>query len=267
MKKLISFLALSFCALTVNAQATHNMKITFQDGNTVVYGMENVKSVEFVEKEEPSSKETYTINGVEYPIPEAVDLGLPSGNLWASVPLGYSESSKGFLIDLSVLLGINDFVYPHKRYECSFSNFSGSFSYCFANTEKDLANSIGNGWQTPTINDFKELRDNCKIEAAENYPDRLIKITGKNGNYVLWPRFYMWNFGFDDDNSFVYVTSDVYTLDGYTYTTGFKFINHEGYGLVCSALNVHNHDDAMTPYSEDVDYGYLESFIIPVKRQ
>lgn len=36
-------------------------------------------------------KNSYSINGVYYPIPEAVDLGLPSGTLWASCNLGASD--------------------------------------------------------------------------------------------------------------------------------------------------------------------------------
>lgn len=191
MKKLISFLAFSFCALTVNAQATHNMKITFQDGNTVVYGMENVKTVEFVEKEEPSAKETYTINGVEYPMPEAVDLGLPSGTKWASMNIGAKDS-----YDVGGYYGWADPTGELTAYSYYWRNemLDGAWdSVLFggvnpprniSGTELDLATQkMGKGWVMPSSDDFKELADNCTFILFDEY----IKLTGPNKNTVILP--------------------------------------------------------------------------------
>lgn len=194
MKKLISFLALSFCALTVNAQATHNMKITFQDGNTVVYGMENVKTVEFVEKEEPSAKETYTINGVEYPMPEAVDLGLPSGTKWANMDLGsFSIYERG------QAYGWADPQGNHKVIDYYYDNpdgidikwdsplFGGNNPPSdISGTDLDIVNvNLKNGWVLPTIDDFKELIQNCSMTYVIYNNIHAINFLGPNGNSIF----------------------------------------------------------------------------------
>lgn len=196
MKKLISFLALSFCALAVYAQATHNMKITFQDGNTVVYGMENVKTVEFVEKEEPSAKETYTINGVEYPMPEAVDLGLPSGTKWASMNIGAKEINDvgGYYCWADPTGELNYYSYEWRCEELDGPWTSDLFGgvnppHDIAGTELDIATQkIGNGWCLPSFVDFRELDQFCVFSDFETY----LKITGPNGNSIIIPHSGMW---------------------------------------------------------------------------
>ena len=188
MKKLISFLALSFCALAVNAQATHNMKITFQDGNTVVYGMENVKTVEFVEKEEPSAKETYTINGVEYPMPEAVDLGLPSGTKWASMNIGAKDvNDKGGYYCWGDPTG--ELTFYSIGWRCDELDGPWNSEFCggtnppidIAGTKLDICNvKLGLKWQTPSLDDFIELLNNCSIHNEGTF----FLITGPNGNSI-----------------------------------------------------------------------------------
>ena len=189
MKKLISFLAFSFCALAANAQATHNMKITFQDGNTVVYGMENVKTVEFVEKDEPSAKTTYTINGVEYPMPEAVDLGLPSGTKWASMNVGSSSPTDGGLYFAYADPIYRGEVYDHKDY--IYLTDSINYITCppVANTigtEYDIAaKNINKSWCMPSSNQLKELFDNCSFVYNENL--FCYRVIGPNNNFIILP--------------------------------------------------------------------------------
>ena len=205
MKKLISFLALSFCALTVKAQATHNMKITFQDGNTVVYGMENVKTVEFIEKDEPAAKETYTISGIEYPMPEAIDLGLPSGTKWANMNIGAKsiddigldfawaetepkdtftcENYKYYYRSTTATTGIqpngsNYWYFPSK--------YRGNMETLLM--EDDAAYiHLGEEWSIPSLEQAKELFD-CLTWTAEwkdNSPVRLIG-SAANGNSIIF---------------------------------------------------------------------------------
>lgn len=192
MKKLISFLALSFCALAVNAQATHNMKITFQDGNTVVYGMENVKTVEFVEKEDPSAKETYTIAGVEYPMPEAVDLGLPSGTKWASMNIGaidvYDKGGYYCWGDPTGELNFYSYGDWHELLNGGAwtSEYFGGINppSNISGTNLDICTvRLDDSWEIPSYNDFKELIDNCDISTENN----IYLIKGRNGNSIIMP--------------------------------------------------------------------------------
>ena len=95
-----------------------------------------------------------------------VDLGLPSGRLWASMNVGaHAEEDAGFMM-----------------------NF-------------DTANSIKfqGSWHVPSPEDFKELYHNTKSEwtIRNGIPGRT--FTGKNGNSIFLPAAgYTW---FDDDES------------------------------------------------------------------
>ena len=254
MKKLISFLALSFCALTVNAQATHNMKITFQDGNTVVYGMENVKIVEFVEKEEPSAKETYTINGVEYPMPEAVDLGLPSGTKWANMDLGsFSIYERGQIYGWADPQGnhkVDDYYYhcdpEHiELIKWDSSLFGGNNPPSdISGTDLDIVNvNLKNGWVLPTIDDFKELVQNCSMTYVIYNNIHAINFLGPNGNSI-----------------FVFMGGPVFS-EYFSYTDSddpdWHIVNWQNdehfFSLMSSTLHKH-------PYYESFNYPCYESF-------
>lgn len=148
MKKLISFLALSFCALTVNAQATHNMKVTFKDGNVFIYDMDRVESVEFINKDpydipsaddianNPENRDSYSINGVDYPMPEAIDLGLPSGTKWASMNIGSNDiydvglSTTHSESENMVLSMNNDRVVYPIRYDWTLPTYAQALELC-----------------------------------------------------------------------------------------------------------------------------------------
>ena len=50
--------------------------------------------------------------------------------------------------------------------------------------------SYGSGWRIPTIEEFKELINNCETEWVENYQGQGVKgfkFTGKNGNHIFLP--------------------------------------------------------------------------------
>ncbi len=185
MKKFLSFLALSFCALAVNAQATHKMRITFQNGKTVSFGMDSVMTVEFLEKT-PISKETYFIDGVEYPTPEAVDLGLPSGTKWASMNVGSSSPTDGGLY----------FAYADPIYRGDFddqddeAHFDYPFEYGPPSniifTEYDIATAnIGKPWCMPSCDQLKELLKYCKFEY--NHDSFYYTDIGPNNNSIILP--------------------------------------------------------------------------------
>ncbi len=81
---------------------------------------------------------TYRLNGVLYPMIEPVDLGLPSGTLWANMNLGADASFK----------------------------MSNGFD-----SQIDVTSYVGSGWQYPTEADFKELIDNCDVGIKRGYSD------------------------------------------------------------------------------------------------
>lgn len=188
MNKLISFLALSFCALTVNAQATHNMRVTFNNGKYVVFGMDSVKTVEFEEKMEEEAKATYTINGVDYPMPEAIDLGLPSGTKWASMNIGARsiEDSGGYYCwaDPTGALTYYDYEYDSEDGPWNSPLFGGiNPPDDIGGTTHDIATvNLGRQWRIPSLTDFMELDKYCTYSIDGDF----LVATGPNGSRIYF---------------------------------------------------------------------------------
>ena len=123
-----------------------------------------------------------SFNGHEY-----VDLGLPSGNLWATCNVGASlpEEYGGYYIMGN---GINKFLYEY--YE---DNDIEKYFKC-----DELSNLVevldglenidwGNGWHIPRMEDFEELIANCRCERAEQNGVRGCLFVAPNGNKLFFP--------------------------------------------------------------------------------
>lgn len=105
---------------------------------------------------------------------ETVDMGLPSGNLWATENVG------------------SDFV----RY-FSWGDTTTKNSYELDNYKKDLGSKLtakndavrawwGGGWETPSIHDYIELLQNSKMKWSSEKGG--IVLTSKvNGNTLFFP--------------------------------------------------------------------------------
>lgn len=116
-------------------------------------------------------------------IPEGVDLGLPSGNIWSEFYLGASSES-----DYGKWVGMGDptgnataFDDPEPYFHSEdFPNICGS--------EYDvIANIWGHGWQLPTLADLTELKDNCTWEHnVEVNGVKGSRAIGPNGNSIFF---------------------------------------------------------------------------------
>ena len=103
-------------------------------------------------KDFPNFQEmTPSINGHEY-----VDLQLPSGNLWATTNYGATS--------------------PY-----------GYGSYVEWSSNDVVASSWGNEWCTPTINDIKELINNCQWTWTTQNGTNGYLVRGNNGNTIFLP--------------------------------------------------------------------------------
>ena len=118
----------------------------------------------------------YNNNGHDY-----VDLGLPSGTLWATENIGYR--------------GGGDFGYYYRygkgadEYAIGQSNYDGIENPLAASA--DTATVLwGGSWHTPTSAQCQELIDNTTQEIV-GLPNRFdaFKFTASNGNYVILPAF------------------------------------------------------------------------------
>ncbi len=117
------------------------------------------------------------INGHEY-----VDLGLPSGLLWATCNIGankpedYGDYYAWGEIHTKAKYGYNsDYKKLHKK------EISGNPQY-------DAARANWKGaWRMPTKDEFQELIDKCKWEWTGQKGITGYKITGTNGNSIFLP--------------------------------------------------------------------------------
>lgn len=132
--------------------------------------------------EEPSNKQNL-INGHEY-----VDLGLPSGKLWATTNYGAAtEGDYGIYVDWPA---------------------------------RNIVQRIWGGeWSTPTQNDIVELVNNCSF--SWDYNSNSIYgcfVTGTNGNTIFLPAA-----GFKIHSTPQMVGSDIYYWSDNEYEPGFAY--------------------------------------------
>lgn len=113
-----------------------------------------------------------------------VDLGLPSGNKWATCNLG-AKSSEEFGNTYQWAKTTPKIGESHQRNETSgkkMSSISGTKSYDAASAQ------WGSTWKMPTKADFQELMEHCTWEYTTlGRVTGLKAISKKNGNYIFFP--------------------------------------------------------------------------------
>ena len=143
------------------------------------------------------------------PIPSnCVDLGLPSGLLWAKYNMGTDSQTE---IGDYYAWGETSpnkkfyFISTYKYYKTTISKILEILKYSekdwktVLELEDDAANAnLGVGYRIPTREDWQELLDNCKWEAVTTTLSVIIdpsqtkviarwKVTGPNGKYIILP--------------------------------------------------------------------------------
>lgn len=130
---------------------------------------------------------------------DAVDLGLPSGNLWASKNIGASsEYDNGTYFAWGETSEKDEYGWE------SFLHADGSYStmkkYCNESKYGDVDNKfvledaddaaqviLGSKWHTPSSEDLQELIDNCEWEWKSRNGMYGWEIMGSNGNSIFLP--------------------------------------------------------------------------------
>lgn len=123
-----------------------------------------------------------------------IDLGLPSGRLWATQNLGaarpdevgltynWGHTDSDTFDDISTIfnsMSIDDLV------KQNITNKSGVLT-----PEYDAATSLwGEEWKMPTVEDFQELIDNCDIYESRLNETIGITVSGPNGNRIFIPTY------------------------------------------------------------------------------
>lgn len=142
------------------------------------------------------TKKTGTLNGHDY-----VDLGLPSGTLWATCNVGaadYIKNGSHFAFGETMTKqnyseGTYKFYFKQngqynlKKY-CSSLKYTTSYDYVDGKDKLDLGDDVahvkwGGDWHLPTKENLEELMNECKWEPLN---DGVI-LTGPNGNSIFLP--------------------------------------------------------------------------------
>ena len=148
------------------------------------------KSVHKLHIDDPKPKVDSTSNNLKE---ERVDLGLPSGLLWATINIGASSPSEA---GDYFAWGEKDMKdnYCWETYELCNGSYSSIFKYTqndgktILEPQEDVATSrLGKGWRIPTKEEMEELVDECKWTWERLDGQLGWKVTGKNGKSIFLP--------------------------------------------------------------------------------
>ena len=119
----------------------------------------------------------------------AVDLGLPSGRLWASCNLGARKPEE---YGAYYSWGETEEKYSYNEGQYIYFSFASekatSLGKSISGTMHDVARlRWGTKWRMPTIMEFKELIDCCSHEWTTVNGIEGSKFTGPNGNSIFLP--------------------------------------------------------------------------------
>lgn len=171
----------------------NKMKIKFfADNQTELVFIRNVKGY----LDTKVTKKTGTLNGHDY-----VDLGLPSGTLWATCNVGaesynqngsyyvYGETmpKQNYTEDTYKFYLKQNGKYYLKKY-CSSLKFTTSYDYVDGKDKLDPIDDVahvkwGGDWRIPTEDELTELITKCKWEKLNDG----VVLTGSNGNSIFLP--------------------------------------------------------------------------------
>lgn len=210
-KSIITAALIAFGAASASAQS---IKLIFTDGNAMEIKTSELQSVEFVEAQNDTPG-TDDGTGHEY-----VDLGLPSGTLWATMNVGATSPegcggyyawgetkawgeedtsnthNYGYNSNVSyskILYGWNTYKWCNGSYDNQTKyNTNSSYGTVDNITTIELADDAayvnwGSNWRMPTNAEWTELRNNCSWAWTTQNGVYGCKVTASNGNSIFLP--------------------------------------------------------------------------------
>lgn len=185
MKKIFTLIAL--LAMTIGAMAQGQYFYEWKDGKYVQRSLAEVDSITFSLPE--SAEKAY----------KYVDLGLPSGTLWADRNVGadspeaygdyfaWGETEPKSIYEWSNYKWCNGSYNTMTKY-CTDASYGTVDNKTVLDLEDDAAYvNMGTEWRMPTYDEQKELNSKCTWTWTLQNGTRGYKVTGPNGNSIFLP--------------------------------------------------------------------------------
>lgn len=173
----------------------------------------------------------------ETPIPqgEAVDLGLPSGTMWATCNVGAkSPEEYGDYFSWGEIAGKDRYDWDNYHYYTSGTHYDCTYlGDEIGGTSYDVATTLwGDNWKMPSKAQMKELIDYCTCERTSLNGVNGVSFKGPNGNSIFMPiaGFYDGYYGNYFGSSGRYWASTYYTDSGYPNVTHWAYSMQIGIG-------------------------------------
>lgn len=163
----------------VDLKSNTSKKVTFEGGvetNKIYY--KHVSDMEYYPLEWEDYKEGPNANGHEY-----VDLGLPSGLLWATCNVGATapEAYGNYYAWGDIITKSNYTSSNYSTYNVQITDISGNAQYDAATA------NWGGDWRMPTKDEVNELRNNCTWTWTTQNSVNGYNVEGPNGNSIFLP--------------------------------------------------------------------------------
>lgn len=182
---------LGVAALGVASYAATFMQVKTNDGKIVKFDVEDVTEVDFMTEEIIPQDTTPVIpSDTSSSIHSYVDLGLPSGTLWATYNIGatkpeeygdyfaWGETEPKDVYNWSTYKWVDD----------EMTKYNDGDGLMTLLPEDDAATANwGSEWRMPTNEEQRELVEECQYQMTEVNGVYGAKFTGKNGNSVFFP--------------------------------------------------------------------------------
>ena len=238
---LIAFLAVSLCSM---AQSQYFYE--WKDGKYIQRSVSEIDSITFSLADAPETEYKY------------VDLGLPSGTLWADRNVGadspeaygdyfaWGETSTKSTYDWDTYKWCQSSNTTLTKY-CTNSSYGTIDNKTVLDLEDDAAYvNMGLKWRMPTIDELNELNTECTWTWTTQNGTNGYKVTGPNGNSIFLPAA-----GYRDDSELyvvgsggVYWSSTLYESNpvsaqylGFSLSSHSMYGNSRNYGLTVRAVN------------------------------
>ncbi len=195
-------ITLGVASLGLTSYSITYMRVQQTDGSEAQFVVDEVEQVDFLE-----NGAVDTTSSVTY---EYVDLGLPSGTLWATFNVGatkpeeygdyfawgetkpkdvYDENTykwydSNYVLKFLKYYGVDD----HRLYQL-WGIELGSIDHLITLLPEDDAATAnwGSDWRTPTKKELEELINNCEYRWTEIKGVKGAKYTASNGNSIFIP--------------------------------------------------------------------------------